>query len=43
MTMKIRMKMKNRSHMYDINGPRPRMDINKINAKYKMYNYGYMY
>ena len=28
--------------IYDINGHRPR-DINIIDIKYKMYNYGYMY
>ena len=32
-TMKMRLKMKNRSHRYEINIPRPRMDTNILNIK----------
>ena len=33
MKMKIRLKIKNRSHRYDINRPHSRMDINILNIK----------
>ena len=33
MTMKIRLKMKNRSHRYDINRPTTKMDTNILNIK----------
>ena len=47
MAIKMRLRMKNRSHIYNINGPRLRYghkiwNIN-INIKYKMCNGGYMY
>ena len=46
MTMKMWLKMKNSSHRYDINGPRPRQEHRY--TKYKMchvplYNGGYMF
>ena len=31
--MKMMLKMKNRSHRYDINRPSPRMDTNILNIK----------
>ena len=40
-TMKMRLKMKNRSYIYNINGLD--IDANLPNIKYKMYNDGYMY
>ena len=43
MTMKMRLKMKNRSHIYNINGPKPRYGHNILNIKYKKHNGGYMY
>ena len=44
MTLKRRLKMKNRSHIYNINGPRliHGLKYNKF-KKYKMYNDGYMH
>ena len=33
MTIKMRLKMKDRSHKYDINRPRPRQDINILYTK----------
>ena len=44
MTMKRRLKMKNRSHIYNINGPGliHGLKYNKF-KKYKMYNDGYMH
>ena len=41
LTMKMRRKMRNRSHVYNINGPRPMHGLKY--TKYKMYNDGYMY
>ena len=35
MTMKMRLKMKNRSHIYNINGLGLYMDSNILNTKYK--------
>ena len=43
MTMKMRLKMKNRSHIYNTNGPMPRHGHNILNIKCKTYNEGYMY
>ena len=43
MTMKMSLKMKNRSHIYNINGPKPRDGTDILNIKYKMHNEGYMY
>ena len=43
MTMKMRLKIKKRSHIYNINGTRPRHGTNILNIKYKMYNDGSMY
>ena len=45
MAIKMRLRMKNRSHIYNINGPRLRYGhkIWNINIKYKMCNGGYMY
>ena len=43
MTMKMRLKIKKRSHIYNINGTRPRLGTNILNIKYKMYNDGSMY
>ena len=36
MTMKMRLKMKNRSHIYNINGPRPTHGLKY--TKYEIYN-----
>ena len=43
MTPKMRLKTKNRSHIYKINGSRPRHGHSILNIKYKMYNEGYKY
>ena len=41
MAMKMSLKMENRSHIYNINGPRPIHGLKY--TKYKMYNDGYMH
>ena len=42
--MKMRLKMKNRSHRYDISWPRPRHGhTNVLNINWSQQNNGYMY
>ena len=41
--MKMRLKMKNRSHRYDINRPRPRNGHKYIKYKMSHYNDGSVY
>ena len=43
MTTKMRLKMKNRSRIHNINGPRPIDGLKYTNIKYKMYNDGHMH
>ena len=43
MTMKMKLKMKSRSYICDINEPRHINGHNLLNIKYKMHNDNYMY
>ena len=43
MTKKTNQKMKDRSHRYDTNRPRPRNGDNYSKYKMSLYNDGYMY